>query len=103
MGALALELVPLVVQNPHRDELVGLDLVEADVNAEIERGPQVESAPNQQAGLGGLGRVELVERAMITTPAVGSVRAQTGLAQVVAPECPMDEVTQGGLVRPLPS
>jgi len=80
VDAFAFQLVPFVVENQHGVELVGPDIVKADVDAEIERRTEVESAPDEDAGFGGLRRVELVQRAMVTAPAFGRVRAQTGIA-----------------------
>ena len=99
---LAVQLVPFVVQDQHRVKLVCRDLVQADVDAQIERRPQVEGAPDEQAGFGGLRGIEFVLRAVVATTAFGRVRTQARFAEFIAPQGPMDEVAQGGLFGPLP-
>ena len=99
---LAIQLAPLFIDDQHRVELIGRDLVQADVDAQVQGRAQVQSAPDEQASFGGLGGIESIERTVTATAALGRFRAQTGIAQFVAPERPMDEVTQGGLFRPLP-
>ena len=99
---LAIQLVPLVVQDQHCVELVGPDIVQADVDSQVQRRAQIESAPDEQAGFGGLRGVELVLGAVVATATIGRVRTQAGIAQFIAPERPMDEVAQGGLLGPLP-
>jgi hypothetical protein len=99
---LAVQLVPFFVQDHHCVELVGPDIVQPNVDSQVERRAQVEGAPDEQAGFGGLRGIELVLRAVIATTATGGVRTQAGIAQIVAPERPVDQVSQGGLLRPLP-
>ena len=72
------------------------------MDTEVERRAQVESTPNEQSGFGGLRSVEFVLRAVVATATFGRVRTQAGIAQLLAPERPMDEVAEGGLLRPLP-
>lgn len=50
------------------------------MDAEVERCAQVEGAPDEQSGFGGLGGVEFVQRAVVAAVAVGGVRAQAGIA-----------------------
>jgi hypothetical protein len=99
---LAVQLVAFFVQDQHCVELISPDIVEADVDSQVERRSQIESAPDEQSGLGGLRSVELVLGAVVATTASGRVRTQAGVAKIVPPKRPVDEVAQGGLLRPLP-
>ena len=50
-----------------------------------------------------LGSIELVERAMVAAAAiVGGIRAEARLAQLLAPQRPVNQESQGGPFRPLP-
>jgi hypothetical protein len=102
VSPLAVQLVPFFVQDQHRVEFICPDIVQADVDAEVERRAQVEGAPDKQSGFGGLRGVEPVLGAVVATTAIGRVRTQARFAQFIAPERPMDEVSQGGLFGPLP-
>jgi len=101
VDAFAFQLVPFVLQDQHGVELVGPDIVKADVDAEIERRAQVESAPDEDSGFRSLRGVQSVERAVIATATFGRVRTQAGIAQLLAPEGPVDEVAEGRIFRPL--
>ena len=46
--------------------------------------------------------VEPVLWAVVATLALGRVRTQARIAQFLAPNCPMHEVSKGGPLRPLP-
>ena len=50
------------------------------MDAEVERRPQVEGAPDEQAGFGGLRGVELVLGAVIAATASRRVRTEAGIA-----------------------
>jgi hypothetical protein len=76
----AFQLVPLVLQDEHCVELIGANVIEADVDTEVERRAQVESAPDEQSGFGGLRGVEFVQRAVVATTTFGRVRTQAGIA-----------------------
>ena len=95
-------MVPLVVQDQDCVELVGPDIVKANVDTEIKRRAYIESAPDDQSGFGGLRGVELVLRTVVATTTFERVRTQGGIAYLVAPERPMDEVAEGGSFGPLP-
>ena len=75
------------------------------VNGQFQRAHQIESAPDQQALLRALGCVQPVERAVVATMAilVRRVLAQARIAQFVAPQRPMNEESEGRIIRPLPS
>jgi hypothetical protein len=44
----------------------------------------------------------LVLGAVVAPATIRRVRAQARIAQLIAPECPMHEVAEGGILRPLP-
>jgi hypothetical protein len=100
--ALAIQLVPFVVQDQHRVELVGRDIVQANLDSQDQCRAQVESASDEQTGFGGLRCIESVLGAVLAPATIRRVGAQTRIAQLIAPECPMDEVAEGGILRPLP-
>jgi hypothetical protein len=99
---LAVQLVPFFVQDHHCVELVGPDIVQPDVDSQVQCRAKVQSAPDEQSGFGSLRCVELVLGAVVATATLRRIRAQAGIAQIVAPQCPMNEIPQGGLLRPLP-
>jgi hypothetical protein len=80
VDALALQLVPFVLQDQHGVELVGRDIIQADVDTEVERRAQVESAPDEQSGFGGLRGVELVLRAVVAAATLRRVRTKARIA-----------------------
>lgn len=85
-------------------ELIRPDFIKADLDAQLQRGPEVQRPPAQQSCFGILSGIELVERAMVTpTTFVWSIRTKTGIAQLLAPQGPMNEESQGGLFGPLPA
>ena len=99
---LPFEPVPLFLDEHHGVKLVGGDLVEAHGDAEFHRGTKIEGPANQLAWLGGLGRVEPVQRAVITPATVRRIRAEAGIAEFLAAQGPVDQEPQGGPLRPLP-
>jgi hypothetical protein len=80
VGPLALQLVPFFVQDQHGVKLVGPEIFEADVDTEIKRSAQFESAADEQSCLGGLRGVEFVLGAVVATTTFGRVRTQAGIA-----------------------
>jgi hypothetical protein len=101
-GPLAIQLVPLVVEDQHGVELICPDVVQGDVDSQVQCRAQIESAPDEQTGLGGLRGIELVLGAVVAPATIRRIRAQAGLAKFIAPERPVNEIPQGGLLRPLP-
>ncbi len=96
-------MLPLGFKDEHGMELIRPDLVEANSDAQLQRRPEIERAPQQQASFGGLRRIELVERAAVAAAAiVRSVWAEARVAEFVAPERPVNEEPQRGLFGPLP-
>jgi len=99
---LAVQLFAFVFEDQHRVELVRADVIEAEVYAQLERGPEVQSATDKDARLGRLRAVELVERAVVTpAAAVGRIGAQLRVAQIVSAQGPVNQESQGGLLGPL--
>ncbi len=100
----SLYLFVLVYQNHHGVKFIGPDLVERDPDTHLQRRPEVERAPQQQTRLGGLRRVQLVQRAVVAAAAiVGRVGAEAGIAEFVAAQRPMNEKPQGGPLWPFPA
>lgn len=94
---------PLVFEDQHGAKLVRADLVEGDSDAQFQRAPEVERAPDEQTGLRGLRGVELVQGAVIASATViGGVRTQPRIAEFLAPERPMNKKPDGGFFWPLP-
>lgn len=94
--------VTFFFEDEHGEELIGPNVVESDPHAQLQGCAEVDGAADEETGLGGLGRIQTVERAVITAAAVRRIRAQPRIAEFVAPESPVDQVPEGGLFRPLP-
>jgi hypothetical protein len=77
---LAIQLVPLVVQDQHRVELVSPDIVKADVDSQVQCRAQIEGAPDEQTGFGGLRGIELVLGAVVAPATIRRVRTQARIA-----------------------
>ena len=101
---LPLQQIPLLGDDQHGAELISANLVKTDVNGQLERAHQIERAPDQQSFLSALGGVQPVKRAVVAPMYIllRRVRAQTGIAQFVAPERPVHQEPEGRIVRPLP-
>jgi hypothetical protein len=99
---LAFQLLPLVVQDQECVELVGADVFEADVDPQVERRPKFERAPDQQARLGVLRRLQVDQGAVVTPAPFRRVRTQAGVAEFIPAKGPVDQIPQGGPFRPLP-
>ena len=100
---LAVQLFAFVFEDHHRAELVGADVVESDLDAELQRRPEVQSAADEQASLGRLRPVELVERAAVTSAnVIGRIGTQLRVAEFVPAQGPVDQESQGRLLGPIP-
>jgi hypothetical protein len=77
---LAIQLVPLVVQDQHRVELVSPDIVQPDVDSQIQCRAQIEGAPDEQTGFGSLRGIELVLGAVVAPASIRRVRTQARIA-----------------------
>ena len=74
------------------------------MNAQLERGPEVKSAPDEESGLRRLRPVEPVEWAVVTPVAVvGRVGAERRVAEFVPAQGPMNKESQGWLLGPVPA
>jgi hypothetical protein len=93
--------VSFLFEDEHGEELIGPDLIESDPHTQLQGCPEVDGAADEQAGLGGLGSIQTVERAVVAPAAVRRIRAQPRIAKFVSPECPVDEIPEGWLFRPL--
>jgi len=51
-------------------EFIGSDFVQGDANTQLQCRPEIERTPQQQARLGGLRRVQLVQRAVVAAAAI---------------------------------
>ena len=100
---LAVQRVAFFFQHYEGAELVRPDLVKIYSDSQLQRRSKVEGAPEQQARLRRLRRIELVEWAVgAAATVVGGVRAKAGIAEFVAAERPMNQEPQGGPLGPLP-
>jgi len=63
-------LISFVFEYHHSSELIGTNLVESNVNAQLQRRPKVQRPPEEEPRFGILGSVQLVERTVITMAAV---------------------------------
>ena len=81
---LAFRPAPLCFKYHHRAKLVCRDRAQVYLDAEPERSPEIQRTPQQHSGLGRLGGVEPVQRAMIT-PADGLRRvvAEPRIAELI--------------------
>jgi hypothetical protein len=99
----AVQRITLLFQRHQRLELVRADLIEADSDAQLQRRPKVERAAQQQTRLGGLRRVQPVQRAVVAAAAiVRSVWAEAGVTEFRPAQGPVNQEPQGGFFGPLP-
>ena len=98
---LAVQLFAFVFEDQHRVELIRANVIEAEVYAQLERGAEVQSAPDEESGLRRLRPVEPVERAVVTSPAVvGGVGTERRIAEFVSAQGPVNQESQGWLLGP---
>ena len=73
------------------------------MNAESERGTEIQRAPEEHSGLRRLRGVEPVQRAVVTPAAVvRRVVAKPRVAELIPAQGPVNQESQGGLFGPLP-
>jgi hypothetical protein len=85
-------------------KLIRPDLIQTDLDAQLQRCPEIERAPQQQTRLGRLRRIEPVQRAVAAAAAiVGSVQAKAGIAEFLTAERPMNQKSQRRFFGPLPA
>ena len=100
---LAVQSVAFLLQHHQRLEFVRADLIKVESDAQLQRRPKVERAPQQQTRLGGLRGIQSVQRAVVAAAAlVGGVRAEARIAEFLPAERPMNQESQGGPLRPVP-
>jgi hypothetical protein len=98
----ALQKVPLLGNDQHCLKLIGFDLLKGDPDADLQHSHEVQRAPDQEAFLRRLGGVELVQEAVVAPVLlVRSVRAETGIAQLLAAQGPMHKEAEKRIIRPL--
>jgi len=86
LEAFTVEPFTFLFHGKHRPELIRPNFVEADSDAQLQCRPQVDYTAQQQTRFGRLRRVQFVQRAVVATAAiVGSVRAEAGIAEFLAP------------------
>ena len=99
----ALDLCALLFNDQHCLPLICPDLIQPNPHTQLQRGPEIDGAADEQPRFRGFRRIEFVQRAMIAPPAlVGSIGAQAGIAQFLAAQGPMYEEAERWLLRPLP-
>ena len=99
-----LELSLFFLQLDQCCELIRPDLVEADSDTQLQRGPEIERAAEQHARLGGLSYIQPVQRAVVAAAAVvGRVGAEAGIAEFIAAQRPVNQKSQGWFFRPVPA
>ena len=101
---LAFQEIPLLRDDQHCAELIPANLVESDVDGQLERAHQIESAPDEQSLLRALGGVQPVQRAMVAPLVIvfRRIGAQAGVAQFLAAQRPMHQEPERRIIRPLP-
>ena len=98
---LAVQLFAFVFEDQHRVELIRANVIKAEVDAQLQRRPQIQSAPVEEAGLRRLRPVELIERTVVAPfTVVGRVGAQLRVAEFVPAQGPVNQESQGGLLGP---
>ena len=103
LRALLVEARLLLFDDQHGLEFIRGDLIERQFEAQLQRRAQIERPAQELAGFGRLRCIEAVERAVLAAAALGRIGAESGIAQLVPPQRPVDQVAQGGPLGPLPA
>ena len=70
--------------------------------AQLQRGPEVQSATDKETRLRRLRAIEPVERTVVApVTVVGRIGTQPRVAEIVAAQGPVNQESQGGLLGPL--
>ena len=85
----------------HHHKLVSTDLLEGDPDAELQCRAHVQRTPHQNSGLAMLRLIDPDERAMVAPLSLRRIVAELRIAQGVAPERPIHQIADGGMIRPL--
>jgi len=97
----AVQLFAFVFEDQHRVELIRANIIEAEVDAQLQCGPEVQSAPDEEACLRRLRLVEPVERTVVApVTVVGRVGTQLRVAEFIPAQGPVNEESQGWLLGP---
>ena len=84
MSDFRVSLLPLLFEGQHRVELIRADVVKAEVDAQLECGPEVQSTPDEETGLRRLRPVESVEWTVVTpATVVGRIGTQPRVAEFI--------------------
>ena len=98
---LAVQLFAFVFEDQHRVELIRADVIEAEMDAQLQRRAEIQSAPNEEAGFRRLRPIQLVERTVVApVTVVGRVGTQLRVAEFIPAQGPMNEESQGWLLWP---
>ena len=103
LRALLVEARLLLFDDQHGLEFIRGDLIERQFDAQLQGRSQIECPAQELAGFRSLRHIQPVERAVIAAAALGRIGAESGIAQLVAPQRPVDQVAQGGPLGPLPA
>jgi len=101
--ALLLQARLLLFDDQHGVKLICGDLIERQPDAQLQRRSQIERPAQELAGFGRLRCIEAVERAVLAAATLGRIGTKSGVAQLVPPQQPVDQVAQGGPLGPLPA
>ena len=101
--ALLLQARLLLFDDQHGVKLICGDLIERQPDAQLQRRTQIERPALELAGFRRLRGVQPIQGAMVAAGALGRIRAEPGIAQLVPPQQPVDQVAQGGQLGPLPA
>lgn len=95
--------IPLLGDDQHHRQFIRTNLVHRNPHTQIQRGHQIQRAPDHQAPLRCLGGIQSVLWAVIAPPTfIGSIGAEVRIAEFLAPHCPVHEEPVGRILRPLP-
>jgi hypothetical protein len=93
LSLLALVLLLLLLENHHGVKLISRNVLKTNSDSEFQCVPSAYRTLEQEPEGSVLRLVQFVQWAVITSAAVlGCIRTQTRLAQLVAPQSPMDEI-----------
>jgi hypothetical protein len=100
---LAIQNVALFFEDNQGAKLIRPDFIETNPDPQLQCRPKIQRPADQKPGLGKLCRVDPVEGTAAAAAAVfWCIRTETGIAQILAPERPVDKESQGGPFGPLP-
>ena len=93
--------VPFLFEDQHRVELIRADVIKGEMDAQLQRRPEVQSAPDEEASLRRLRLVEPIERTVVApVTVVGRVGTQLRVAEFIPAQGPVNQESQGWLLGP---